>query len=667
MVKAKTIQEQLSSVDDPLAFLEAMFTFAPIGFQIYSASGQSILVNQAFLNIFGIAPPPEYNVLEDEIARQSGQLELIHQVFAGEIVHFPSMWYDPSELKKVDTAGSKKAAIESVAFPIFDKSKTVKYVCFMIKDVTKEMIYHDKLRISESRFRGLFDSEGVSIFVTNREGTVIEANKTYLNLLGYTREEFFNNPTPYKCSNLTPEKFSSLDQKARQELISQGSCQPYEKEFICKDGKTIPVLVSLANSNIETGECIGIALDLRQLKELEQQWRQAQKMDAIGRLAGGVAHDFNNMLSIIMLQSEQALGQETLEEIKEDVNAISAEAERASRLTRQLLAFSRKNEYEKRNLSLKSIVQEMKPMMSRIIGEDITLEFKLDDKSLVCVDMSQMEQAILNLVVNARDAMPTGGNITIKAEHVSLDQHQLKSIGLSLTEGDYVKLSVSDTGSGMDEKTLNQIFEPFFTTKEKGKGTGIGLSTVFSIIRQFEGEIRVSSSVGVGTTFDIYIPSVKIEKTAMQFVEPLPGEPVVEDKLKQNDQLTTILLVEDEESLRETTASMLRRRKYVVLEAENGRQAEEIYNQNLNTIDLIITDVIMPQMTGPDLIAKLHQTHPERTILALYLSGYSANELSKHGLSEQDSSFLEKPYSTKQLANKVEEILQHSRSLKKPA
>jgi CheY-like chemotaxis protein len=381
---------------------------------------------------------------------------------------------------------------------------------------------------------------------------------------------------------------------------------------------------------------------------LQEQLRQSQKMEAIGQLAGGVAHDFNNLLTVIHGYSELILNSlDDSSRLRQDVREIIHASEHASSLTRQLLAFSRKQVLQLKVLDLNAHVSNMDKMLRRMIGENIELMTLLaKDLGRIKADPGQIEQVILNLAVNARDAMLSGGKLTIETANIELDENYARS-HIGVTPGRYVMLSVSDTGVGIAREVKERIFEPFFTTKEKGKGTGLGLSTVYGIIQQSGGNIWVYSEPGLGTTFKIYLPRIEED------TESLKPSAVSTKSLQGSE---TILLVEDEEMVRKLACTILQKNGYKVLEAPNGEEALRIVQgQNGNPIHLMVTDVVMPGMSGRQLADRLERLRPEMKIL--YISGYTDNAIVHHGVLEKGIDYIQKPFTIEGLARKVREVL----------
>ncbi|HKW47838.1 MAG TPA: ATP-binding protein, partial [Gemmatimonadaceae bacterium] len=376
-------------------------------------------------------------------------------------------------------------------------------------------------------------------------------------------------------------------------------------------------------------------------KELELQLAQSQRMEAVGRLAGGVAHDFNNLLTVIKSYSTMLLEALEGDGRREDVEEIAAAADRAGALTRQLLAFSRRQMMQPRPLHLNVVVTDIEKMLRRLIGEDITLVTRLEsDLWLVHADPGQIEQVVMNLAVNARDAMPDGGRLTIETTNITRDARR------------YVMLAITDTGVGMTPEVRAHLFEPFFTTKERGKGTGLGLSTVYGIVKQSGGDIAVHAEPGRGATFKIFLPRYVLDQTARADVEQIaPAAPRGSE---------TILLVEDDPSLRLLAERILRSYGYTVLVASTGQRALTLVEAFTGTIHLVTTDVVMPEMSGTILVERLVSIVPN--IRVLFMSGYTDDEVVRRGIFDRRAGFLQKPFTPDQLAFKVREVLDRDNS-----
>ena len=391
--------------------------------------------------------------------------------------------------------------------------------------------------------------------------------------------------------------------------------------------------------------------DVTSRLELEGQLRQSQKMEAIGLLAGGVAHDFNNLLTVIVGHLELLSADPNMTpDHRDDIEQMGAAAGRAASLTRQLLAFGRKQVQRPIMLNLSAVVEELSPMLQRLIGEDMTLDVTLSDQpACMTADRGQIEQILVNLVINARDAMPSGGVVAVRVANVDLrDEARTRARGGS--PGPHVALSVSDSGEGIAAEHLPRIFEPFFTTKELGKGTGLGLSTVYGIVQQSGGFIEVHSAEGVGTTFELFFPATAVVGTVA-----LPEPEGAARPVAPSAGFETILVVEDESALLPLIAKMLRRSGYTVLTAASGREALAVALDHKGAIDLVVTDVIMPMMGGPTLMQHLQIARPN--VPVLFLSGYTDNELVRRGALQPGVVLLEKPFNAEQLTQAVRSLL----------
>ncbi|MFL6519878.1 MAG: ATP-binding protein [Chthoniobacterales bacterium] len=384
------------------------------------------------------------------------------------------------------------------------------------------------------------------------------------------------------------------------------------------------------------------------LRKSEEELRHSQKMEAVGRLAGGVAHDFNNLLTAIIGYAELIATRTSSNSLaKQNAELIRKAGEQAAALTRQLLAFSRKQILQPKVIDLNSLVVEMERLLRRVIGERFDLQSHPDaENGRVKADPSQLEQVVLNLGVNARDAMPRGGKLIIRTENVTLDRQSAQQLSTSLSPGEYVMLSVTDTGAGMDEETMSHIFEPFFTTKGPGKGTGLGLATVYGIVRQTGGGISVESEVGNGSTFRIYLP---VESAPVDFTRT-PLQPV-----EKSDNFETVLVVEDEDIVRELVCEVLEHQGYNVLCARDGIEALNLAEDYDSEIHLLVTDVIMPHMNGHELALKLTALRPDMKVL--YVSGYSDNDIGDHGTLDPRYELLQKPFTPQVLARKIRDVI----------
>jgi len=519
---------------------------------------------------------------------------------------------------------------------------------------------------SEERYRDYFENAKDAIYVHDLNGRYTMVNKAGEALIGYTREEILK----MSIHDVVPRSHLDQIQARLKKKLADHAPTIYEVEAIKKDGSRVPVEVS-SRLICENGVPVavqGSARDITERKRAEEalrasqlQLQQSQKLEAIGQLAGGVAHDFNNLLTAIIGYTDLSLRRPVLEDsIRHNLEETKRAAERAGSLIRQLLAFSRKQILEPKVLDLNAVVKDMHKMLTRLIGENIDLATRQTvDLGRVKADPSQVEQIIMNLVVNARDAMPNGGKVTIETANVTFDDHNaLKHV--SVKAGEYVMLAVSDTGTGIDEETQARIFEPFFTTKEVGKGTGLGLSTVYGIVKQSGGNIWVYSAPDLGTVFKVYLPRVDaaatmIEKLVLDLAAPRGSE--------------TILLVEDEDMVRGLSREILTEAGYKVLEAKRGAEAIDLIGEYVGAIDLLLTDVVMPGISGKEVAERLRELRPPACVL--FMSGYTDEAIVRHGVLDADVEFIQKPFTWVRLAKKVRDVLDrrqiNSLSVSRPA
>jgi two-component system cell cycle sensor histidine kinase/response regulator CckA len=515
-------------------------------------------------------------------------------------------------------------------------------VLVLAHDITEIKNNLEKLRQSEERFVKAFRSSPLAISISTRaESRYLEVNDAFLEMVEYPREAVVGRTTHELKIWLEPEERVEM----LLQLSDTGRMKGFNAKIVTRSGEVRIVEISAELIELDGTACVlAVIHDITEGKRMEEQFRQAQKMEAVGRLAGGIAHDFNNMLSVIIGYSE--LLQERLGSgpDRKSVDEIKKAAERAASLTRQLLAFSRRQILLPRVLDLNAIVDTLSKMLRHMIGEDIELVLvPATDLGSVRADSAQTEQIIMNLVVNARDAMPRGGRIVISTSNADLDEAYANQ-NPSVRPGSYVLLAVSDTGSGMSEATMRHIFEPFFTTKGPGKGTGLGLSMVYGIVNQSGGSIGVSSELGKGTTFKIYLP--RVDEDAV--IEHRRAEsPIVRGS-------ETILLVEDEESLRVLIAGLLESNGYKVVQAADGKEAIRLASRN-GPMDLLMTDVVMPGMSGSDLADALRVSVPELKLL--FISGYTGDLITQHGVHETEAALLEKPFTRHTLLSKVKVVL----------
>lgn len=504
----------------------------------------------------------------------------------------------------------------------------------------------EALRREREFVRLVLDTDPNLIFVKDAAGTFVRANKALADLYGTTPEAMVGRAAG---GGLASPKEAAEFRRVEQEVLRTGRAVAVDEVNTRPDGRvfwfhTIKVPLALPDG---TTHVLGISADITERKQLEGQFRQSQKMEAIGRLAAGVAHDFNNMLTVINGYSEITLAVlPPFDPLRDAIDQIRQAGERAALLTRQLLAFSRKQVLRPVTLSVNALLADMESMLRRLIGEDLDLTIRTAPGLWqVRADAGQLEQVVMNLCINARDAMANGGQLTVETANVVLDRSY---VGLhpEAHAGDHVLLAVSDTGCGMDGPTRAQIFEPFFTTKGPDKGTGLGLATVFGIVKQSGGHVEVYSEPGLGSTFKVYLPR---DRT---------GAPSGERRLEMQTVpggTETVLLAEDEDGVRAFVTLVLQGKGYTVLEARHGAEALAICEGHEGPIDLLVTDVVMPNMSGRETAERLRAARPEMKVL--YLSGYTDDAVVRHGVLEAESPFLQKPFSPNALARKVRAVL----------
>ncbi|MBI2835257.1 MAG: PAS domain S-box protein [Acidobacteria bacterium] len=497
---------------------------------------------------------------------------------------------------------------------------------------------------NEARLRELFDNATDIVYTHDLSGRFTALNKAGERITGYSRAEALAMRIEQM---IAPEHVDLVRRVIAEKLADGGRATTYTVDLIAKDGHRVTVEVSswLLHANGRPTGVEGIARDIGRRRRSEAQYWGALRMETVGQLAGGVAHDFNNLLTGILGYSELLLERMAPDDPnRADVIEIQKAGESAASLTRQLLAFSRRQVLRPVPMNVNAVISRIENMLRRLIGENIELTMMLDPTvSAVKVDPAQLEQVILNIGINARDAMPNGGTLRIQTSNVHLTQSE--EDGIAIVPGHYVQLAISDSGIGMNAQTRSRIFEPFFTTKERGKGTGLGLSTVYGIVKQSGGYIWVASAPGEGTAFRIQLPSI----------ESVPLEPGPQESRPVTTGTETILLAEDEDGLRRIMKRALTMSGYRVLEAQNGEEAVRLAEQHHDDIPLLITDVIMPGMTGRDVADWLMPLRPEMRVL--YISGYSEDAISRHGVLSAQASFLQKPFTPQQLLQRIREML----------
>ena len=504
----------------------------------------------------------------------------------------------------------------------------------------------------EKRLRAIINLAPIGISLL-RNNSFEMVNNRFCAMTDYTDEELVGQSVAVIFSSL--EDFKKVDSELKRQLLAKGSAT-CEGQFKSKNGEYLDVLLSSAP--IDLGELeegfIFTAQDIsrqkraeRESKELLLQLRQTQKIESIGRLAGGVAHDFNNLLTPILGYADlNLLRLQSNDPMYGDLKAVREAASRARELTLQLLAFGRKQVLEMRNIDLNECLGSIERMLYRVVREDIEMNFRLaPELGPVRADVTQVHQVVLNLVSNAVDALPKGGQLNITTKKTVLDEVWC-GIDPDLKPGDYAVIEVSDTGQGMSKETLERIFEPFFTTKKEGEGTGLGLATVYGVVKQHGGHVTVHSKEGLGTTFRVFLPMLAGELP--------PQEPLMTIATLARDG-ETILVVEDERIVRDLACAVLHRAGYKVIEAQDPNEALCLVDHSAEPINLLLTDVVMPGLDGKELAEKVMQMSPDTKVI--YMSGYTNNVIERHGINEADICLLRKPFSVQELTQKVRETL----------
>ncbi len=608
-----------------------------------SSNHQVLYVSPAYEDIWG-------RTCESLYASPQSWLDAIHPEDRSRIVEAVQAAqrlgvYD-QEYRVMQPDGSTRW-IRDKAFPVKSPSGNVYRIAGIAEDITERKQAEQALRESEHRYQSVVNQVRDVIFQTDADGLWTFLNPAWTDITGFTLAESIG------ANSLTfvhPE-----DRQRHQELFQPPSSREHdhglhEVRYLTKDRGVRWVEAHVRLMLGADGRVIGASGTLRDIthqKSLEDQFRQAQKMEAIGQLAGGVAHDFNNLLTVItgyceiLLKSLSAPGPQ-----RKMADEIFKAGKLATGLVQRLLAFSRRQVLQPKALALDAIVTNIEPMLQRLIGEDIELVFVPGrNQSLIHADPGQIDQVIINLAVNARDAMPGGGRLTLEAGTVDLDEASARNLALPRS-GPYVTLRVRDTGCGMKKEIRDRIFEPFFTTKEVGKGTGLGLSTVYGIITQSGGAVTVDSDVGRGSTFTIYLPRVGTAEQVWD-TAPLPATTP-----RGSD---TILLVEDEASLRTMIGVILEESGYSVLAVGNAEEALRVAQERSEAIHLLVTDVVMPGMSSRELVERLTARH--RTMKVLYISGYTEDTVIHYGVEQRQTAFLQKPFTPDVLLRKIRELL----------
>jgi len=586
-------------------------------------------------------------VITDYQLRFSDGLTVLRQV--------KEVWPDAPVIMYTGT-GSEEVAVEAMKAGLDDyllkKAGEMPRLLAAVRRLRESARHRRAAEEAEGRYRKLFDGVPIGLFRAAPDGSLLDCNMALVRMLGYPDREAL-------LARKTSDTYvDASDRPALMErLLREGSIRDYEARRLRHDGAAIWARSSVQAVKDEAGHMVyyeGLVEDLTERRQAEEALRaaegrllQAAKLEAVGRLAGGVAHDFNNLLGVIMGYADlmaKRIGAE--DPLRRNVLEIQKAAERASALTKQLLAFSRRQVLQPRVLDLHQTIREVESMLQRLIGEDIALVTVLrEEVGRVKADPNQFQQVLMNLAVNARDAMPDGGTLTVETANVDLSEDYARK-HMGVVPGPYVQLAVSDTGVGMTPDVQAHIFEPFFTTKGPEKGTGLGLATVYGIIKQSGGNIWVYSEPGRGTTFKVYLPRVDEGAAAGVLVDPPP------DPRRGHE---IVLLVEDDDKVREVVSLALRDAGYTVLEARGGAAALALSGSRPEPIHLVITDLVMPGMSGRELVERWRAKHPETR--ALFMSGYTDATAHKRGGLPAGAAFIQKPFAPSALARKVREVL----------
>ena len=516
------------------------------------------------------------------------------------------------------------------------------------QDITARRVAEEARTAAQRRFESLFDLAPDAMVMTDRDGIIALVNRQAERIFGYDRREIVGQPIERLMPASGRAGHVALRQRYLRSAVPRSMADSRSRlQGMRKDGTQFPVEISLSPIETDQGPAVVAAVrDVSDRHRLESQLQQAQKMETVGQLAGGIAHDFNNLLSVINATADLAqLDLPVGHSVRGDLETIRAAGVRAVALTQRLLAFSRKQILQPVVVDLGATVAQMEPMLERLIREDISVTVQRGhDLWRTRVDPTQIEQVVLNLVVNARDAMPAGGRLMIETSNVILDDAYVRAHH-GVRTGPYVCLTVSDTGVGMDESTQERIFEPFFTTKAMGKGTGLGLATAHGIVKQCGGDIWCYSEIGKGTSFKVYLP--KVDGAVAEGQAAAPGSGVVGHE--------TILVVEDDDAIRLVAERILTKHGYTVLLAAGGEEALRLLQEHGPPVHLVVTDVVMPGLSGREVAERITLSHPGAKIL--FTSGYTDNAIGHHGVLDEGVPFIAKPYSVQDLTRKVRAVL----------
>jgi len=647
MTSFKQAEEKLKEIHHEL---NQILETSPHGIWIIDKNFNVIRANKTFLDMAGIN---KENLLQKKC----------YELFKGDFCHTENCMvtrilsgedYIECEVERQRSDGSKIPCMEFVR-PHHNLNGEIVGIIAESRDISKLKEIYNELKSTKAYVEDIFANYLDTIIVTDSNGIIRMVNHATLELLEYQEEELIGKPVGiiFAEEEEEEEEVRPLFTGTLEELKRKGVMRDYELTYLTKSGKRIPMSFNASIMKNKKGQIIGIvagAKDLTKIKQVEAELRQAQKMEALGLLAGGIAHDFNNILTGIkgyvqLTQLEISPSSSVYKNLKEIENL----SNRASDLTQRILAFSRRQVLKPKNIDLNIVVSDLMKLIRRIVGEQISLKF-IESKTpaRLYADSSQIEQILLNLCVNAKEAMPEGGELIIEIKNILLGEDFCKSHPKT-KPGQYVLLSIKDTGIGMDDATKERIFEPFFTTKGPDKGTGLGLSTVYGIVNQHDGFIQVFSKLEKGTTFEVYFPATANTQDQIKSQEI---------KIMRGNS-ETILVVEDEQTVRNLIEDFLKRTGYDVISTTNGKRAIEIFKNYKDKIDLVITDVIMPQMDGIKLYNKINKLASE--LKFIFISGYNIKSIHERFITENNLTLLHKPFSLAELSSKIRELLNERR------
>ena len=649
----------ISTVEDipdfSIDLLQRLIQQLPIGVQMFDKNGLCTNTNQALMDMFGIDSSKQlvgqFNLFTDSMAKRTGTHAAGKRALQGQVVHLPEVHFDFKEADPRFTATSGNRVLSITFFPVKNENGEVVQIVALNEDITARIEAERTIQLTEEKYRTLV--EQLPIIIYTFEYAAKNSRVSYISpqietLIGYTPQEWLSDPD-FWITRVHPDDRDDVLATVRQSNKEQTAIN-LEYRVIARDGKILwfKNQTAVFRENETVHHAHGVMLDITKQKQLEEQLRHAQRLEAVGQMAGGISHNFNNVLTALIGHTELAL--DALPDdhpVRVDLEGIQKGTKRAADLTQQLLAFTRHQDIRPQLLNLNNIISDQRSMIKQLLDNSVELSIELaPDLAPVKIDDGQMKQVLINMVVNANDAMPDGGKLTIKSTNVTIDENHI-DFSPQLPVGDYVILNIIDTGTGIPKEAQPHIFEPFYTTKEVGQGTGLGLSTCFGIIKQNRGHIAFETAGQKGTNFKIFLPRSP-EKLAPA-LQKQPGDSIPHGT-------ETVLLVEDNTIVRTMSARALNQQGYIVLEAKNGADALQlIQNHPDKQVQLLITDLMMPEMSGDVLAQKLEIIYPN--IKVLLISGHTDRTLTKSGLAEKNYAVLSKPFTPDKLAKEVRAVL----------